>query len=254
MTITSTRPLLSPSDPAAVQRVNGAGASNILLIGDHAGDAVPSGLDLGVGAADMRRHIAIDIGIRPLGIALAERLDATFLWQAYSRLVIDCNRAPGAPTSIPPVSDGSAVPGNEGLSDVDRAERADAIHAPYQQAIGGEIAARLTAGRPVALVSLHSFTPSMAGVDRPWHVGILHDGRKDVLARAMIAALSARGDLVVGDNEPYRMDVIDYTVPRHAFPAGLPYVELEVRQDLIADDAGVARWTDILADALNATV
>ncbi|NJC33999.1 putative N-formylglutamate amidohydrolase [Sphingomonas jejuensis] len=237
-----------------MQRVNGrngcGGGSDILLIGDHGGDAVPAALDLGVSAADMRRHIAVDIGIRSLGEAMADRLDAVFLWQRYSRLVIDCNRAPGAPTSIPPVSDGTAIPGNVGLTEAERDARAAEIHAPYQQAIAAEIAARRAAGRPITLVSLHSFTPEMAGQARPWHVGILHDGREDRVSRAMLATLAARGDLVVGDNEPYRMDVIDYTVPRHAFPAGLPYLELEVRQDLIADAAGVASWCDILSDAL----
>ncbi len=104
------------------------------------------------------------------------------------------------------------------------------------------LAARHAAGRPTALVALHSFTPVMKGFARPWHCGILHDGANDALARAMLAVLRAEGDLVVGDNEPYAMDGIDYTVPRHAFAARLPYVEIEVRQDLIGDAAGLAAW------------
>ena len=90
----------------------------------------------------------------------------------------------------------------------------------------------------------------MAGVARPWHCGILHDGANDGLATAMLGRLRAEGDLVVGDNEPYAMDGIDYTVPRHAFASGLPYAEIEVRQDLLADDAGIASWCARLARLL----
>ena len=116
------------------------------------------------------------------------------------------------------------------------------------------IARRTAAGHATALVALHSFTPAMGGKARPWHCGILHNGANDALARALLAALAAEGDLVVGDNEPYAMDSIDYTVPRHAFAAGLPYVEIEVRQDLLADDAGVAAWAARLARLLPAAL
>ncbi len=92
----------------------------------------------------------------------------------------------------------------------------------------------------------------MRGFARPWHCGILHNGANDALSRAMLAALAAEGDLVVGDNEPYAMDRIDYTIPRHAFARGLPYVEIEVRQDLLADAAGIAAWAARLARLLPA--
>ena len=245
--------MLDTDEPEAAAVVNPHGAAPFLLIGDHGGRRVPRALaNLGLPDAELARHIGWDIGVTALGEALAVPLDAVFVHQRYSRLVIDCNRDPAAPDAMPAASDGTAVPGNAALDAAARAARVAAIHAPYHAAIHDEIARRTAAGQPTALVALHSFTPAMQGAARPWHCGILHDGANDALARAMLAGLRAEGDLVVGDNEPYAMDSIDYTVPRHAFAAGLPYVEIEVRQDLLADAAGIAAWVARLARLLPA--
>jgi predicted N-formylglutamate amidohydrolase len=131
-----------------------------------------------------------------------------------------------------------------------RAARIAELHEPYQRAIGDELARRDEAGRATILVSLHSFTPHFAGFDRPWHAGVLHDRGDASFAVAMLRALAALPDLVIGDNQPYRMDKIDYTVPRHAYPARRPYVELEIRQDLIADAAGQSEWAGRVEAAL----
>ncbi|HEX7782416.1 MAG TPA: N-formylglutamate amidohydrolase [Sphingobium sp.] len=242
---------LAPEDPAPVARVPARRDSPFLLIGDHAGIATPARLgSLGVSPADMARHIACDIGVLGLGEALARMLGAPFIHQIYSRLVIDCNRDPGSPDAIPGQSDGTIIPANTGLTPDEAAIRIAAIHRPYQEAIAQEIAGR----KATVLVSLHSFTPVMNGFARPWQIGVLHGGGNERFAIAMLAMLQARGDLNVGDNEPYRMDGTDYTVPRHAFAAGLPYVEIEVRQDLIADAAGQQAWAAILAETLTATL
>jgi predicted N-formylglutamate amidohydrolase len=242
-------PLLSPADPSPVVIDNPDGCSPFLLIGDHAGTAIPAALgDLGVSAADRARHIGWDIGIAVLGALLAALLDVPFVHQAYSRLVIDCNRDPDRADAIPEISDNTRIPGNVGLTAADCGRRVAEIHAPYQAAIAGALLGRQ------ALISLHSFTPVMADRSRPWHAGILHNGGNDRLARAMLAALQAEGDLAVGDNEPYAMAGIDHTVPRHAFAAGLPYAEIEIRQDLIADPAGQQAWADRLARLLPAAL
>lgn len=248
-------PLLQCNDPRPVAIVNPAGASSFLLIGDHAGNRVPERLgDLGVGAGDLSRHIGWDIGIAGLGALLAERLDAVFVAQTYSRLVVDCNRAPGAPDAMPEISDGTLVPANAALSATERDARVDAIHAPYQQAIADEIARRDAAGQATVLVALHSFTPVMNGPRnngaRPWQVGVLHDRGDASFARAVLTRLRSDGRWTVGDNQPYAMDTIDYTIPRHAYPRMMPYVELEVRQDLVADAAGQRHWSDALATVL----
>lgn len=216
-----------------------------LLIGDHAGRAIPRRLsDFGVGPADMDRHIAWDIGSQALGEGLAARLDVPFVHQRYSRLVIDCNRDPARADAMPTVSDGTVIPGNANLSDADRAARVAAIHEPYQQAIAANL------GPATILVALHSFTPRLNGGEpRPWQAGILHDGGDTRFALACLAALRDEPSLTVGDNEPYAMNEIDHSIPRHAYP-DRPYVEFEVRQDLIAHPAGVAEWVERLARVL----
>ena len=244
--------LLSVGDPPPFQIHNPDGASPFLLIGDHAGKVVPRKLgSLGVSEAELGRHIGWDIGIATLGEGLAARMDAVFVAQVYSRLVIDCNRSAAQADSIAEVSDGTAIPGNHALSDADRAARFAEIHEPYQAAIGAELARRDAAGMPTTLIALHSFTPSMRGDDRPWHIGILHDRGDTRYAQAFLAALRAEPDLVVGDNAPYRMDQIDYTIPRHAYPAR-PYAEIEIRQDLLSTSEGCVRWADLLARILPA--
>jgi predicted N-formylglutamate amidohydrolase len=94
----------------------------------------------------------------------------------------------------------------------------------------------------------------MNGFDRPWRFGVLHAG-DSAFSRAALAELRAEaGADLVGDNQPYSMDDIDFTVPFHAGPRGLDYLELEVRQDLVADAAGQARIAEIVARILPAAL
>ena len=256
---TSRQPLLGPGDPDPVGILFADSPYQVLLIADHAGNAVPSALgDLGIPRAELDRHIGIDIGTRALGEAISARLGATFIHQRYSRLVIDCNRAPHQPSATPVISDGTRIPANEALTDRERDARTAEIFTPYQDAIGSVIEQRLAAGRAVLLVSLHSFTPRLLTSQdpgtRPWQVGVLHDGGDTRLSHAMLDVLRRDPSLTVGDNEPYRMDGTDHTVPRHAYPHRIPYLELEVRQDLLADAAGVDAWCDRLTDAITSAI
>ncbi len=245
------RPLLDHDDGSPVGLCNPQGSSPVLLIGDHAGRAIPARLgQLGLAEPDLERHIAWDIGVRGLGEWLAQRLDAVFLHQCFSRLVIDCNRAPASEEAMPEVSDGTIIPGNQALSPNDRMDRVTLIHEVYHHAIAAEIARRQSANIPTILISLHSFTPVMDGRAREWNIGVLHDGRRDEFALALLARLQAEPGLIIGDNQPYQMDATDYSVPRHAFTNGLAYAELEVRQDLIASSAGQREWGQVLASAL----
>ena len=228
------------------------GGGPFLLVSDHAGQAIPPDLaGLGLSEAERARHIGWDIGIDGMGRALAELLPAVLIEQIYSRLVIDCNRAPGHPTSIVRVSDETPVPGNHDLSDQQVAWRQQVILHPYHARIARALDERQAQNRPTALVALHSFTPSMRGKARPWQAGILHN-RDSRLAQIMLDLLRAEG-LTVGDNEPYALtDTSDYTVPLHAEKRGLPYLEIEIRQDLIATPAGQAEWAQRLARLLPA--
>lgn len=246
-------PLLGPGDPASVELLRPNGTAAAVLICDHASAAVPHALGcLGVADCDRLRHIGWDIGAAAVTRGLAERLDAPALLAGYSRLVIDLNRQPGGPGSIPPVSDGTVIPANQALSEAQAQSRVDALFWPYHHAVTEAIGRQWQrSGSPPALIAMHSFTPVMGGCARPWHVGILwnHDPR---LAVPLIRRLRARGDLAVGDNQPYSGRDLAYTTERHAAAAGLPHVGIEIRQDLVSDSAGVAAWIGILAEALGA--
>lgn len=253
---TASPALLTFADPPPVATLNPAGTSPFVFIGDHAGNAIPSALSgLGLSDAELARHIGWDIGVGALGALLAGTMDAVFIRQTYSRLVVDCNRQPDAPDAMPLLSDAIAVPGNRDLAAASRIARIAAVHQPYHDEITAVLARRSAAGRPTVLIALHSFTPALSGGERrPWHVGILHDRGEAGFALALLAELRRLPDLVVGDNEPYRMDAIDYTVPRQAYPRALPYAEIEIRQDLIADEAGQMRWAALLESALVKTL
>ena len=205
-----------------------------------------NGLPLGLSPVSMDRHIAWDIGAAGVSDRLAEALGAPMIRQRYSRLVIDCNREPQRADAIPAVSDKTLVPANAALSQADRDARIADVHAPYHAALTAELDVQAAAGRSPALVLVHSFTPRMNDIDRPWTCGVLHHG-ESALSHAMLARLRGETGQVVGDNEPYAFDSIDYTAPRHALARGLDYVELELRQDLIADDAGQIEWAERLA-------
>jgi len=243
--------LLGPGDPPPFAIVNPAGRGSALLIADHAGRAIPRRLGrLGLDEAALNRHIAWDIGIEATTRALSALLDAPAAIAGYSRLVIDCNRPPHVASSIPLISEATTVPGNEGIAREQAAARRAQIFDPYHQRIDAIIDARRHNNMPTILVSLHSFTPVYAGIARPWHIGTLYQ-RDKVLPTLLLGALRAEPDLVVGDNEPYAVsDQTDYTIPVHAEARGLMNSGIEIRQDLISDQAGERSWADRLARIL----
>ena len=201
-------------------------------------------------ASALERHIAWDIGVAGLGARLSVALGATLIAQRYSRLVIDCNRDPAREDAICQVSDGTEVPGNLALSARARAQRVEEVFAPYHDRIGAELDGRLAAGERPLVVALHSFTPVMGGAARPWKFGVLHLGGSPFCEAMLVRLRAAFGAEAVGDNQPYRMDGTDYTIPWHAVRRGLDYLELEVRQDLLADETGQAAIAEALAPLL----
>jgi predicted N-formylglutamate amidohydrolase len=245
--------LLQDDDPAPVRVECEAGGSNILLTADHAGRAIPRSLGrLGLPESELVRHIAWDIGIAGVTERLSAALNATAVLQNYSRLVIDCNRDPSVPTSIPEISEATEIPGNRGLSPAQRTARQQEIFAPYHARIRDLLDARQRAARRTIFVAMHSFTPTFKGEQRAMQVGVLYN-RDARLATILLDLLRAEGDLVVGDNAPYAVsDVTDYGVPVHAEKRGLAHVEIEIRQDLIADEAGQADWAARFAHLLQA--
>lgn len=243
--------LIDEADKPPVEFCHVQSTAPVILTCDHASRSVPRALDnLGLDDAAILRHIAWDIGAADVTRRLAPLLDAPAILCGYSRLVIDCNRDPVDPSSIPAVSDGTVIPGNTGLSLGARRLRRTAIFDPYHDAIASRIASHRHSGVAPALISIHSFTPVMQGVARPWHIGVLWD-RDGRIALPLLEGLRAEAGLVVGDNEPYSArEPVGFTQRHHAFGAGLPHVAIELRQDLVGDAAGAARWAERLARLL----
>ena len=244
-------PLLGPDDPAPFSIENPNGAASVLLVCDHAANAVPASLHgLGLAARDLQLHIAHDIGAATVTGRLASLLDAPAVLAGYSRLVIDYNRRLDHPSSIVRISDGIDIPGNQEVGEAEAARRADACFWPYHRKIGAGIAGFAARGIMPAIISVHSFTPVMAGAARPWQLGILWD-RDARISAPLLRSLAARGDITVGDNLPYSgRQRFGYSIEVHATETGLPNVLIEVREDVVSDQDGAGRIAEIVADGL----
>lgn len=239
-----------PRAAGDVEVIAGDPATGLLLLCDHAANAMPPELgSLGLPPEQLERHIAYDIGAAEMTRALAAALGAPAVLSHFSRLLIDPNRGLDDPTLVMRLSDGALVPGNRHLDEAGVAERITRFYAPYDSAIAAAIERALAAGHPPAIVSMHSFTPFWKQAARPWHIGVLWDD-PGALAKLLIAALREEEDLVVGDNEPYSGGLPGDTIDRHATRRGLPDALIEVRQDLIATAPTARAWGLRLAGIL----
>lgn len=236
------------SKNGAVRVVNRAGRSPYLIVCDHASNWLPAHHGtLGLTQADMLRHIAWDPGALPVAEEMSASLDATLVAAGISRLAIDCNRPLDAPDLVPPLSETTVIPGNENLTEAQRAERIALSWQPFHDTIEKIVEERLAEGLETWIVSIHSFTPVYKGVQRPWEIGILHDD-DERLSAPMTEAFRALGKFTVGDNQPYApVDRVYFTLERHARSRGLPCAMIEIRNDEIADRAGQHRWAELLA-------
>ena len=244
-------PLLAEDELPPVLEEGRNGSSNFLIVVDHAGARIPRCLgDLGLAPSELLRHIAWDIGSLGVARRVAAALDAPLVAHNYSRLVIDCNRDPAVPTSIPTRSEATEIPGNVGLSVAQSAARRAALFDPYHRHIGALLDARLAAGRDTILVAQHTMTDVYQGARRSMHAAVLYN-RDRRFAGLVLEMLRRETGLHVADNEPYFVsDATDYTIPRHGEARGLPHVEIEIRQDLVGDEAGQALWAARIASAL----
>ena len=242
----------SSSSFPAFEVIPGALASGLLILCDHASNAIPAEYDdLGLPREQLERHIGYDIGAEGVTRKLAAALDCPAVMSRFSRLLIDPNRGEDDPTLVMRLSDGAVVPGNRHVDAQEIERRLDLYHRPYHRAIEAEIDRFLGAGVVPAILSMHSYTPVWRGVPRPWHVAILWDSDPR-LTRELIDALRAPGDLIVGDNEPYDGALRNDCMYRHGTVRGLAHTLLEIRQDLIADETGQKLWAERLAGLLPA--
>lgn len=222
--------------------ISGAADAGLVLLCDHARNVFPSGYGtLGLPEAQLKRHIAYDIGAEAITRHLAASLGVPALLTHFSRLLIDPNRGADDPTLIMRLSDGAIVPGNRHLDHAERDKRIALYYRPYHDAIDRVIDTCLATGTTPAILSIHSFTESWKMVARPWHAGILWD-RDPRMAVPLLDALYAEGDLIVGDNQPYHGGLEGDTMWQHATTRGLAHALIEVRQDLIRDETGQQAW------------
>lgn len=220
-----------------------------MLLCEHASRLLPPGYGrLGLPRAEFDRHIAWDIGAAELATRLACLLDAPLFLAGYSRLLIDLNRPPDSATSIPQISEATAIPGNRGLDAAERRRRHELTFKPFHAAVAAFLDARDAAATTV--IGVHTFTPVFSGVARAWEAGVLFRAA-EAFGEDLAAAIERRCGTLVGRNEPYRVTPDeDYTVPVHGDARGLPAALIEVRQDLVTDVFGIERWSRLLAAAL----
>ncbi len=242
-----TPPLISNDEPEPWEVLNLNSTSPLLFLCDHANNRVPKSLDhLGLDLSVFGKHVAYDIGCEKLTLLLAERFDATALLAHYSRLVIDLNRHPGDGSSIPEVSDTIQIPGNHALTPEEIKAREEALFWPYHNQIEHLLQTIQARGQTPLLCAIHSFTPVFKEYQRPWHIGVLWD-RDQRLSTPLLESLRAEPNICVGDNEPYHArNPVGYTMDIHGEHNGHPHVLLEIRQDLIGHDGGVAEWARLI--------
>jgi predicted N-formylglutamate amidohydrolase len=243
--------LLAADEPPPFIEAGRQGRSNFVIVVDHASPRIPRRLnDLGLPASELRRHIAWDIGALGVARQVAAALDAALVAQNYSRLVIDCNRDPTVATSIPRLSESTEIPGNIDLSDAEITARRTEIFDPYHDHVRALLDERKAAGQPTILVAQHSMTDIYKGARRDMHAAVLYN-RDKRFAGMVLDRLRREAGLTIGDNEPYFVsDDTDYTIPRHGEARALPHVEIEIRQDLVSDEAGQAAWAGRITRAL----
>jgi predicted N-formylglutamate amidohydrolase len=241
---------VAPELGDAFEIIGGPVETGAVILADHATNRLlPEYGTLGLPHSELNRHIAFDIGIDALTRRLAELLHAPAILSRFSRLLIDPNRGADDPTLVMRIADGALIPANARIGPDEIGERRRRFYDPYHHAIARTLDRMLGGGTVPVVISLHSFTPVMKGVARPWHAGILWDADPR-LPVPLLKALAAISGLIVGDNEPYDGALAGDTIDQHATVRGLANALIEVRQDLISDAAGVESWAQLLAGVL----
>lgn len=240
-----------PTQHRPFRVLNEAGQANIVITCDHASKTIPAEFhNLGLAPADAERHIAWDIGAAGVAEIMSQRFDAPAVICGTSRLVIDCNRHPHDPAAMPEISDGIVVPGNQSLTAAARQDRQKRFFEPYHDRISEMIDAKIAAGLRPLILSIHSMTPSMNGLFRPWQISFSSNAERRA-TDLMLQILRRNTSITVGDNQPYSLDPAeDYSTPRHALARGLPYLQVEFRQDEVGNQKGVLDWAACFGDAL----
>jgi predicted N-formylglutamate amidohydrolase len=246
--------ILSSSDQDPIGILRPDSRTKFFLTCDHASSNVPEALcDLGLSKDELQRHIGWDIGALGVAQELSKRLDATLVWQKYSRLVVDCNRVLEHPGLIPKESETTPILGNINITEEERHQRISEFYTPYHLKIKTLLDTRTEEGLETIFISVHSFTPIYLGHQRPWDLGVLYSDDV-VYSHSILDRLSRETDLRIGDNEPYKIDEKDCTIPLHALKRGLRNTLFEIKQDLITSTAHQISWGKKLSEILAETI
>jgi len=241
---------ISGEEAEAFEVVSGRLDAGLLILCDHAEATMPPEFaGLGLPQSERERHIASDIGAKTVSLTLAKAFDCPAVLSRFSRLLIDPNRGLDDPTLVMQLADGAIIPGNLRISEAGVAARIARFYQPYDDAITRTIASMKQAGPNPVIIAMHSFTPRMKGVERPWHITVIWDADPR-LNRRLLDALAREPDLVVGENEPYQGGYEGDTIERHAIRGGLAHALIEIRQDLIATEDAAQAWGLRLAGIL----
>jgi len=246
-------PLIGAGEPGPVSILNEHGKARVLLVGDHVSNRIPGALNnLGLEDWVLEQHVAYDIGTRKLITHLSEHLDAPAVLAGYSRLVVDLNRSLEDPSVIPTISDNIPIPGNQGLSQEQRALRVHCFYTPYRVTVDRMLHRFRERGIVPAFIAIHSFTPQLTDSEhRPWNIGLMWDKDPRIPVPLLESLRAHTHGIKVGDNQPYSgKHAADYTIDHHAEAAGLPHVSIETRQDLIDTEQGAEYWATILHESL----
>lgn len=245
--------MLDKREPPAFEKINAKGSAPCLLVCDHASPRFPAALgDMGIDPEHHHEHIAWDIGAAAITRHLSSLLDAPALLAGYSRLVVDCNRYGHDAAAIAQISDGIAIPANLAISDRERRERIATFYRPYHDAINAELEGYAAQDIEPSFIAVHTMTDRLRGGARRDQQFTLCWARDARFAEPVLTRMRAGDDIVVGDNEPYRLDLgEDYTVPEHAMRRGLTHLQIEVRQDLVAITADAQSWAERIHNAIH---
>ena len=247
--------ILNPSESETFDIINSGVKAPLVLACDHASNTIPASLNnLGLAPANLQGHIAWDIGAAAVTRRLSEILQAPAILARFSRLVIDLNRDPNDPASIPIVSDQTTIPGNQNLAAPERASRKQDLYDPYHKNLADLLSQQRSAGVSPGLFSIHTFTPHIAGEARPWHIGVLWN-RDPRIAEPLIEILAQPShNLVVGDNKPYSGKQYAHTLDIHAGAYGYANCAIEIRQDLVRSKDQVQGWANLLAGIIKGII
>lgn len=240
--------LLGNFDPAIFELINANTAAQILLVCEHAGQTVPTKLNgLGIAPEIFNQHIGYDIGAAKLTRKIAAKLNVPAILQNYSRLVIDCNRPTDQFDSIPETSDHTLISGNQNISEAHRQSRIDEIFTPFHN----KISQLLDQNQYKLIIAIHSFTPQMNGIKRPWDVGFLFRQDQQTSRRLMEYLSANHAQLNIGENQPYNIeDNSDWFVPIHGEQRHIAHSLIEVRNDHLLTQNGIDKWADIISKSI----